>query len=193
MDGSLIAAAAGLAGVALGGGLQVIQQKLAQRAEARAVLSALVADVEALARLIDHRGYLRVLALQAQHCQDLIEDGKGGQIVPPLRMSMNHDYLALFDALSAKIGLLDAYHADRIVRFYALLKAGTEALLSDDDWVMEMDARSRLEIVTNDLQIMTVAMGLAQDIAGFRTIRPPKGALWTGDTQPAAPAISPPE
>lgn len=192
MDGSLIAAVAGLIGVALGGGLQVIQQKIARRAEAKAVLSALVADVEALARLIGHRQFLQNLEGHAQHCRELIAAGHGDQEVPPIQMSMNHDYLALFNAVAPKIGLLDAYHADRIVRFYALLKAGTEALLTDEDWFVRMDARNRLEVLTSDLHIMVVAMDLAADIARFRKIRPPKGALWQGAPEtPALPASEP--
>ena len=172
-----ITAIVGLVGVALGGGLQAAHTAFERRLEAKSVLSALVAEVESLKRLIHHRGFIRQFVLVANECRNLSSQGRGAEMYPTFTISVSEDYFSLFNALSPKIGLLDRYQADRIVRFYVLVKAAKENFTSDAPWTKKpVTVNAMLQIIESDIEILRVAYLLGDEIAGF-VDRTPKDPL----------------
>jgi hypothetical protein len=171
----LIAAVFGLVGVGLGGGLQAWQAKSARRVEADSVLSAIVAEVEALARLMHHRGFRsQILQFQTVAAQ-MVQSGHGASAIPTLTISLDHNYWATYEALTAKIGLLHPYHADRITRFYTFIKAAHENFSPTSPYQQGMTAEEGAVVLANDLALIDTIMILAAAIAAFRAASPPAG------------------
>lgn len=177
MNGAILAAFIGLIGVAMGGGMQALQNWRARKLEASSVLSALVSEVEALARLIHHRGFRKAILHYRSQAMELVQAGQGQADFPGLLIPAEHNYFATYDALISKIGLLDPYYADRITRFYTLVKAVHENYLPTSPHQQNATAAERVEHFTSDLMLLDSIMILAGNIASFRKAAPPKGIV----------------
>lgn len=165
-----------------------MQAYLSRRAAAAVVLGALVAEVEAITRMVNHRRYLHFHVLQAERCRALIAEGRGHEMMSGIQVALQQDYFALFNSLGAKIGLLNPYHADRIVRFYVLAKSATENMLQGSPFVEDCSATERLQVVENDMTLIHVLLMLGNEIAGFRKVDGP-AAQQFGATPPEFPSI----
>jgi hypothetical protein len=175
-----VAPAAAVAGILLGGGLRAVQSWWERRLEASAVLSALVAEVDSIKRLINHRQYIRHLVETANHCRDLVHSGNGRELVPPVMIPVGENYFQIFDQLAAEIGKLTPYHADRIVRFYSLAKAAKENFAPTSPWVKQpVAAEDLLQVLENDIEVLRVVFLLGDKIAGFVDRKPPRGVIDT--------------
>lgn len=190
----LTAIVAGLAGILLGGGITAAHAAWERHVEARSILSALVAEVDSVKRLIGHRGYIPQLVGLANHCRQLVENGNGHVTVDSIVIAVNENYFKVFDELSSKIGLLHPYHADRIVRFYTLSKAAKENFSPQSAWSQgNIQAITLLELLENDIDILRTVFLLGDKIATFINRKPPKGfvdeMINMADTAPDALAL----
>jgi len=177
MDGATIGAISGLLGVCVGGGIQALQSWRARRLEAESVLSALVAEVEALTRLIHHRGFRIWMENARSSAQVDVQRGAGGERVEWMQIPTNYNYWSTYEALSNKIGLLHPYYADRITRFYMLIKAIHENYVPSSPWHLAVTARDAVELLENDIALFDAAMLLSLKIASFRKAKPPRGVV----------------
>lgn len=174
MGGEIAAALIALAGVAVGGGAKVIEARIASRRLAQSTLSALVSEVEGIIRLARHRDFRGSLYATADRARLMIETGRASEPAPFYSLTMAHDYFAIYKANIDKIGLLNAYHADRIVRFYLLAFAAMENYHPNSLWQSGGSASSLFEVITNDLIIFEALEGISEDIMSFRKVRPRK-------------------
>lgn len=174
MGGDIAAALIALAGVAVGGGAKVIDAHIASRRVARATLSALVAEVEAVQRLATHRGFKSDLHRLADFARSRIESGRPDDHVPFFNITMANDYFAIYKANIDRLGLLNPYQADRIVRFYTMASAVMENYRDGSPWQSGGTALAVFEVLANDLLIFDVIDILASEIVNFRFVRLPK-------------------
>lgn len=173
---TLIGVFAGFIGIGLGGGIQALQAKAARKVEAAGVLSALVAEVEALTRLIHHRGFIPGLIAMRDGAAAMVAAGQGEAPVDWLVIPIRHNYIATYDALVEKIGLLEPYYADRITRYYTYAKAAMENYDPDSPFQTSITAAVALTALNNDLMILHTVTVLGNEIAVFRNVTAPTGA-----------------
>lgn len=172
---AMIAAMFGLLGVVLGGGVRAWEAKKARRADADALLSALVAEVEAITRLVNHRQFIPGLQKCHEEAQQQVLAGHGDQPADFMVMDLKHNYFTVYDSAVGKLGLLNPYFADRIVRFYIYVKAAQEDYRPDSVFQSGITAQQVVEVVESDLQLLQTAVGLGLHIMTFRPIAAPKG------------------
>lgn len=173
MSTALLTAIAGLIGVTLGGGLRVFETWLFRRAEAKSLLSALVAEVEALTRLARHRRFYEALAALHAIAKAQIESGAGDQPCQSLMISMKQNYFSTFDRVGEKIGLIDAYKADRIMRFYVLAKAALENYDGNPFGGQVTDAHFIAEATLADMSLLRTLDAIGRDVMTFRKAKLP--------------------
>lgn len=178
-----------LVGVVLGGGGRALEAWWARRLDREALLSALVAEVEACSRLADHRGFLAGMAQARAAAEEAIAAGREDELMPLGQIKQVQDYFPVFHGSSARLGLLDPYHADRIVRFYTYAKAALENYHPDSPFQKGAKPAEIIAVCDNDMQLMITVLGIGNEIAGFRKIKPPAGTLID---QVAAAAAEPP-
>jgi len=174
---TFIGAIAALVGVLLGGGVRAIEAWWARKLDRDALLSALVAEVEACTRLANHRGFLAGMLRVKAAAEEAIAAGKHDEKMSLGQIKLAQDYFSVFNASSGKLGLLRPYHADRIVRFYTLAKAALENFHPESPYQAGVNPAEIVEVCDNDILLMMTVIGLGNEIAGFRTIEPPAGSL----------------
>lgn len=188
-----IGAIIGLIGVLVGGGIRATEVWWARRKEAEALLSALVAEVEALTRLMNHRRFVDSLTETGKAAALQVQNGRGAEPAIFAVISLKHDYFAVFNASAAKIGILLPYHADRITRFYTYAKAVQENYDPSSPFQTGVTAEAVVGIIENDLFLLHTAMILGNHIATFRKVVPPSGIadpFFETNVQPALPRPS---
>ena len=121
-----ISALAAIVGILLGGAVRAVESTIARKRDAESVLAALVAEVEALVRLMDHRQFLPGIQQCGLEAKAMVESGRGQEEAGFITIVLKRDYFATYDALVGKIGTLHPYMADRITRFYIYVKAVSE-------------------------------------------------------------------
>ena len=173
MSVNLIPVITALIGVLVGGGLKALGTHLARRHDARTLLSGLVAEVEACVRLARHRGYLEQMTELQEFARQMIDSGHGGEPAPWFEMTTTGDYFAIFHASLSKIGLLSAYHADRITRFHMLARATLENSSASSPWQKGITAEQAHSVLENDIQLLIATLLLGEEIASFRKITVP--------------------
>lgn len=178
-----------LIGVILGGGGKALQAWHARRQLASATLSALVAEVEGLTRLVRHRNFREGIIDLADGARHAVETGLGHEQSPFMQFAMTGDYFVVYKASIDKIGILDPYQADRIVRFYLLAKSLSENYAPTSPWQQGATYQAVLGLASNDLQLIEVLSLLGNEIASFRTIKHPAGRAQF--PEPPAPALLP--
>lgn len=188
----MIGAVAGLIGVILGGGVRAVEAFFQRKTEAASLLSALVAEVEAVTRLINHRGFVDALIQAHANARQLIDAGRGGEIADFLTINLKQRYFAVFDASVAKLGILDTYHADRIVRFYTYVKAISENYDAESPFQQDITADMVAMVIESDLPLLHTVITLGNHIATFRPISAPSGVTDPfGQQQQALPGNDP--
>lgn len=170
---AIVPAAAGIVGIILGGGLRALEAKRARNRETAGLLSALVAEVEAISRLARHRGFYEGISALHDHAAAMVADGRGEEPCYVLQIAMQHDYFVVFDHSVARLGLLEPFHADRITRFYALARATLENYHPDSPFQRGATASDVEKFTLNDLMLLRTVHALGELIAGFRMITPP--------------------
>jgi hypothetical protein len=193
MNTFIISAVFGLIGVLLGGGLRMLETHLARRAEAKALLSALVAEVEAVTRLTRHRRYYEIISDLHMKSAQLVTDGKGEEECDTVVASIPDAFFAVYDASLGKIGLLSPYHADRITRFYILAR-GVAVNYRPDSPLHDAIAREVAATTLSDLELLRTIDALGREIMGFRRATIPQGTASNGlPAQPLPPVENSPE
>ena len=175
----LVGAVATLIGVLLGGAIRAREAARERRMDADALLSALVAEVEAITRLIDHRQFIPAMLATQESARIKIQTGQGSDPTDFITVSLKQNYFATYEASLPKIGLLDPYWADRITRFYTFTKAVTENYSPDSPFSqVPLSAHLVDEIMTNDLMLLHTVVVLGHHISSqSRTIVPPPGMI----------------
>ncbi len=172
----LIPAIFALLGVLLGGGLQAYMQYRARKAEAAAVLQALLTEVDALVRLAQHRQYLANIVAHRNHCQHLVDHHQSAEQSPMFVLDLSLDYFKTYDALIPKIGMLDPWYADRITRFYLFSKSVVQNYLPTSPFQNGMNAEEGLLLFSNDIPLLETALRIGDGLSKDRKIVRPKGA-----------------
>lgn len=174
----LVTLTAAVLGVLVGGGLKAWEAHRERKLQAKAILNALVAEVDTIKRLINAREYIRGVVELANHCRALVEAGSPDTTVALFTIPVSEDYFQAFNSLVGKIGTLHPYHADRLVRFYMLIKAAKEDFSVDSPWQKGgTTAAQALQMLEANLMILRVAYQVGDTIAGFVDRSPPKGIV----------------
>ena len=114
-----------LIGALLSGGIQTALGVFDRRREAETILTAIAAEVDALCRLITIQGYKETFDEMSQNIAAGTWDGATAVI------EIRQNYFAVFESLTAKIGLLKPKHAHAIVHFYAYCKSAIDSTRPD--------------------------------------------------------------
>lgn len=190
----IIGALSGLFGVLLGGAVRAYEAKQARRADAASLLSALCAEVEAVTRLMNHRHFMVALEECHRVAQQQVEDGKGDEPCNFLIVNLTQNYFSVFNASTARLGLLSKYEADRIVRFYTYLKAVKENYEPSSPFMGGIDANTVVAVTLNDMLLLNTVLTLGRLIASFRPVVPPPSIIDPfGPEQPPAQPLLPPQ
>lgn len=88
----IVGALATLIGVVLGGATRAWEATQARTKDAEALLSALVAEVEAITRLINHRQFIPALLDVQARAISQVEDGRGSEIALFLQLTLLNNY-----------------------------------------------------------------------------------------------------
>lgn len=173
--GAMFSAMAGLIGILLGGGMKAAEAWWTRKKDAEGVLSAIVSEVQALTRLINHRQFMAGLIAMKEEAQRHIDTGKPDEIMFPFKISTQNDFFRAFDSLSPKLGLLTPWQADRITRFYAYVKAVHENYKLGSPFHDGATASTVVLTAENDIQLLQTAMVISDQIVRMITVQPPPG------------------
>lgn len=172
----VVGAVATLVGVLLGGALRAWESSRARTADSKALLSALVAEIEAITRLINHRQFIPGLLQTKAKADVAIAAGRGDEPAEYLVISLKHNYFTTYEASLSKVGLLHPYWADRITRFYTFVKAVSENYDPSSPFQEGVSAHAVSDIITNDLMLLHTVVLLGNHISSeARVIEPPRG------------------
>ena len=174
---AFIGAIAAIIGIVLGGGVRAWEADRARKRDAESLLAALVAEVEALVRLMDHRRFVHDITACGFEAFKMAQAGRGHEQADFLTINLRHSYFTIFEASANKIGLLHPYMADRITRFYTYVKAVSENYGSDSPFQRGVTAQQVVEIVESDVQLLQTALTLGRHIATFHNMAPPAGIV----------------
>ena len=174
---AIITACAGLIGILLGGGVRAVEARWSRANEAKSVLTALCAEVEAINRWANHRQFLTNLQHLRAANAALAGQGSGDGPAHWLVLELTQNYFEVFEALAPKLGALDPYFADRITRFYTYAKGVSENYRPDAAIQDGLTAALAVEALDNDIMLLQTVHILGVHISGFRTIVPPKGII----------------
>lgn len=171
-----VGAFATLIGVLLGGAIRAWESLRERKLNANSLLSALVAEVEAITRLIHHRGFIPNMLETQGKARAQIQAGRGADEAEYIVISLKQNYFATYEASLPKLGLLDPYWADRITRFYTFAKAVTENYDPRSPFQSGVSAFDVDQIISNDLMLLHTVVVLGNHISSeSRIIIPPKG------------------
>jgi hypothetical protein len=170
-----ISALAAIVGILLGGAVRAWESAGARKRDTESLLAALVAEVEALVRLMDHRQFLQGILQCGVEARAMVETGKGQEEASFLTIYMKHNYFSTYEASVGKIGILHPYMADRITRFYTYVKAASENYDPGSPFQSGLTAETVVQIVESDLQLLHTALMLGRHIATFHNMAPPPG------------------
>jgi hypothetical protein len=174
---AFIGAIAAIIGILLGGGVRAWESDRARKRDAESLLAALVAEVEALVRLMDHRKFVQDITACGFEAFKMAQAGRGHEQADFLTINLRNNYFTIFEASANKIGLLHPYMADRITRFYTYVKAVSENYGSDSPFQQGVTAQQVVEIVESDVQLLQTALTLGRHIATFHNMAPPAGIV----------------
>jgi tRNA isopentenyl-2-thiomethyl-A-37 hydroxylase MiaE len=177
VDAAFIGATAAIGGILLGGGVRAWEADRARKRDAESLLAALVAEVEALVRLMDHRKFLEAITACGFEAFELVQAGRAHEPANFLTISLRHNYFVIYEASTSKIGLLHPYMADRIARFYTYVKAVSENYDPTSPFQQGVTAQEVVQIVENDVQLLQTALVLGRHIATFHKMAPPAGIV----------------
>lgn len=158
------------------------------------MLSALVSEVQALTRLINHRQFLNSLIVLRARAQAKIDAGNGDELVFPITITMKHSFFSVFESLTPKLGTLTPWQADRITRFYSYVKAVAENYDPASSFHNGLPAEDMPLAVENDIQLLLTAMAISEQIVRMVHVEPPRGEVdpfTTTDAEPELPVAKP--
>lgn len=174
---AFIGAIAAIIGILLGGGVRAWEADRARKRDADSLLAALVAEVEALVRLMDHRRFLDGIIACGFEAFEMVQAGRAHEPANFLTIYLRHNYFSIFDASTNKMGSLHPYMADRITRFYTYVKAVSENYDPNSPFQQGVTAQQVVEIVESDVQLLQTALVLGRHIATFHNMAPPAGMI----------------
>ncbi len=172
-----ISALAAIVGILLGGAVRAMENASARKRDAESLLAALVAEVEALVRLMDHRRFLDGILQCGLDAKAMVEGGRGQEEAGFMTISLKHNYFSVYEASAGKIGTIHPYMADRITRFYTYVKAVNENYDPSSPFQNGLTAEAAVQVVESDLQLLHTALMLGRHIATFHNMAPPPGII----------------
>ena len=172
-----ISALAAIVGILLGGAVRAMENASARKRDAESLLAALVAEVEALVRLMDHRQFLDGILQCGLDAKAMVEGGRGQEEAGFMAISLKHNYFSIYEASVGKIGTIHPYMADRITRFYTYVKAVSENYDPSSPFQNGLTAEAAVQVVESDLQLLHTALMLGRHIATFHNMAPPPGII----------------
>lgn len=162
--------------------MRALEARTARRAEGWSVLSALCAEVGALTRLINHRGYLAGFYEARAENARRVSNGDGEGAATWYIIDLRQNYFIVFEALTPKLGLIDPYYASQITRFYTYLKSVSENYRPGAAFHEGLTAAEAVQALDNDIMLLGGVQILGEHIATFRPIKTPRGIV---DPHPA--------
>jgi len=114
---------AAILGALLGGVLQVVQNYRTEQRHIAAIRVALGCEVDAILRLVNHRGYIGFI-------DQLIGESAKGNVSNPV-IDIRSNYFHIFESLGENIGKLEPSEVLKIVNFYSYCRAAIDSTRPD--------------------------------------------------------------
>lgn len=133
------------------------------------------AEIDAINRLARHRQFLASFQTYRASNAQRVASGEGNGPADWLVLELTHNYFAVYDALTPKLGMLNPYYALRISQFYTYARAVTENYRPSSPFQTNLTAEQAVQALDNDIILLDTMHILGDHIASFSEIRVPRG------------------